>query len=114
MTCMDMVALMIRDTASKDFRGNRWGARHVEAFQAATGTPGAIAALVRDAAEYADGYRAAFGSDIGEDGVLGEEWARILRGIIGLLNGDCGQLDCGTLDSLLRDMARSQGYDEEL
>lgn len=114
MDCMDLIEKSLEKTQGKSFKGNSWGARHHACWRRGVGTAGAIANLVTSAAAYADEYARHFEGKIGDDGVLGDEWGRILRGIIGLLDGESGNLDCGTVDSLLREMARSQGYDKEL
>lgn len=62
---------------------------------------------------YAERHQKQYESPIGDDGVLGVEWAHIGRGILGLLNGDCGRLDCGTLDTIIRDNLAEQGFHEE-
>ena len=50
------------------------------------------------------------GSPIGEDGVLGEYWAEWGKALRGLLNGDCGRLDCGSLDTVLVDNLLEQKF----
>ena len=51
---------------------------------------------------------------IGNDGVLGPCWADMARGVLGLLNGDCGRLDCGTVDHYIRNLYIRQGFEGEL
>jgi hypothetical protein len=61
---------------------------------------------------YALAYESKFDSQIGGDGVLGEDWLDIGKGIRGLLNGDCGpRLDMGTLDSYIIDTLKENGMD---
>lgn len=99
--------------ANHNFHGS-WGYRHWLAFQSPKrNSEAAIVGLMQAAANYADLHLASYGSKIGDDGVLGEHWADIVRGILGLLNGDCGRLDCGTLDGTLRDMLAAEGFDRE-
>ena len=62
----------------------------------------AMAVMLMGWAEYGDAHRAAYRSGIGEDGVLGPEWAAIGRALLGLLNGDLGRLDGGACDGFLR------------
>lgn len=50
---------------------------------------------------------------IGEDYVLGPEWATIGRALLALLNGETGRLDCGTLDGIIRDTLRAEGTEDE-
>jgi hypothetical protein len=59
--------------------------------------------------EYAFCHLTTYGSPIGDDGVLGKEWEHIARAVIGLLNGDCGRLDCGTIDAAIRDLGKAAG-----
>lgn len=62
--------------------------------------------MIKGWAKYAEDHRARFESPIGQDGVLGDYWESIGDALRGLLNGDCGRLDCGTLDGfILRTMA---------
>lgn len=83
-----------------------WSRRHNAAWPFST-----IGKLIEGAAAYADDHHDKFGSRIGDDGVLGEHWADILRGVRGLLNGDCGNLDCGTVDALIVRMLNAEGFD---
>ena len=62
---------------------------------------------------YADHHHRQYESSIGEDYVLGPEWAAIGRALLGLLNGVIGRLDCGTLDGLIRGVLAAEGFGEE-
>ncbi len=73
----------------------------------------AIAALFLGLNEYAEAHRDQYHSPVGDDGVLGEHWQAIASGLIGLLNGDTGRLDCGTLDGAIRSLATAHGVDLE-
>lgn len=72
-----------------------------------------VAVMVKALAAYADSHRQRFGCEIGEDGVLGDGWLSMARGVIVLLNGETGGLDCGTVDGLVRDMARLVKFSDE-
>jgi hypothetical protein len=96
-------------TFRKHFESNEWGARHVTAWNA--GHP--IATLCTALARYADDHRARYESSLGDDGVLGPAWLDMLRSIRTLLNGELGQLDGGTIDGLLYDMAEAAGFERE-
>lgn len=52
-----------------------------------------------------------YDSPIGDDGVLGEAFADMGRALRTMLNGETGRFDCGTLDSLILDIAQSCGVD---
>jgi hypothetical protein len=72
-----------------------------------------LVGLLRAWLDYAQQYQAEHGSNIGYDYVLGPEWATIGVAIRGLLNGTSGRLDCGTLDSILYDNLKEQGFDPD-
>lgn len=72
----------------------------------------AIVGMVNAAADYADQHEAKFETKIGDDGVLGPHWQAIVNGIRGLLDGECGRLDCGTVNSLLCEMLRREEFEE--
>lgn len=57
---------------------------------------------------YALAHRRQYGSSISDDQVLGPHWREIGEGIIGLLNGETGRLDCGTLDAIIRQEMASE------
>lgn len=63
--------------------------------------------------EYASAYVQRFGGPIGENYVIGAAWARWGLAIRELLNGDCGQLDRGTLDTIILDNLIEQGFDPD-
>ena len=70
-----------------------------------------LARMLESWAEYAKGHKARFESTIGEDYVLGPQWQAIGEGIRGLLNGETGRLDCGTLDGFILDTLSENGID---
>ena len=63
---------------------------------------------------YADAHEQEYSSGIGEDRVLGPQWAQIGAALRDLLNGDTGRLDCGTLDSLIVNTLESQDFNPDL
>ncbi len=65
--------------------------------------------MVQGWADYARTHRNRFESTIGEDYVLGPQWQAIGEGLLGLLNGETGALDCGTLDGFIRDTMEAHG-----
>jgi hypothetical protein len=62
---------------------------------------------------YARQHQARYESLIGEDYVLGPTWASIGESIRTLLNGECGRLDCGTLDSFILKTLEANGINTE-
>jgi hypothetical protein len=91
-----------------------WAVAHRQA--ATCPRPGferALAALFTGWLGYAETHQAEYDSGIGDDGVLGEHWAQIGAGLRGLLNGSLGRFDGGTLDALLADTLRQQGFDPD-
>lgn len=71
------------------------------------GFESAIVELLRALAEYADAHRDRYETEIGEDGVLGDHFEEIARGLLGLLNGETGRLDCGTIDGAIRKLCKA-------
>lgn len=69
----------------------------------------AIAAWIN----YAEAHQERFESHIGEDSFLGPVWAKWGQALLGLLNGESGALDCGTLDSIIRDNLALAGLGDE-
>jgi hypothetical protein len=60
--------------------------------------------------DYAEAHKRTYGSPIGDDGVLGDDWIAAVRALAGLLNGETGQIDCGAFDRKLRDLAELNGF----
>lgn len=109
MKAMQAIDQIEKKASRKEFQGNRWGARHHAAWKSNTS---AIPALILSLAAYADIHQERFGSDIGDDGVLGDGWLDILKGTRVLLNGEMGTLDGGTLDSMLMRLLENAGFKE--
>jgi len=102
---------------------NGWKRRHLEAMAEPCGTlrpdkaashESAMVLMVRGWCEYAQSHKDQFGSEIGDDRVLGDEWMAIGQAMLGLLNGDLGRLDGGTLDAIIRDNLNEQGFDPDI
>jgi len=89
-----------------------WQERHEAALAAPEGPERPLVALWQAVGQYAEAYEARYGSPIGKDGVLGPNWLAILDGFVGLLNGESGRLDCGSLDHEARELARRHGFSE--
>lgn len=88
--------------------------QHAHAFHTPrAGFESAMVSLVSGLAEYADAHRKAYDSGIAEDHVIGDAWRDIAKGVLELLNGECGRLDCGTLDSSIRDVGALAGFESD-
>lgn len=97
------------------FGGNRFGYNHANAMaEPQPGFESAIVFMLKGWAEYADAHAIRYeGDPIGTDGVLGEHWEAIGKGILGLLNGETGRLDCGTIDGVVRKIGALNGAEGE-
>lgn len=62
-------------------------------------------------AAMADLHRRHYESSIGEDGILGAHWRDMVQGLRGMLDGDCGNLDAGTIDHILCHMLETEGFE---
>lgn len=98
------------NTVPKAPSENGWKERHMTEVHSMTHP---VTRLVAAWLDYADFHRAIYASGIGDDYVLGVNWSRIGAELLGLLNGDCGQLDCGTLDGVIRSALTSEGFDPD-
>lgn len=87
-----------------------WQTRHRLAWRLPTGPERPIVAMFQAIADYGDTHELRFASTIGDDGFLGPLWFDMVKSLRGMLNGDCGRLDCGTLDRILCRFAESQGF----
>lgn len=98
---------------------NGWNRRHTDAFSAVPSWAGdtrqeyGMIQMIRGWAEYADAHFHRFETVIGEDYFLGPLWLEIGKSLRGLLNGELGRLDGGTLDGLLLEIIEHNGYTEE-
>lgn len=93
--------------------GVKVGQRHMDAWaHPHSDHERAIKGMLLALAIYADAHERAYDSPIGEDGVLGEHWKDMARAFLGMLNGEAGRFDCGTLDGCVRKLARQVGFEE--
>jgi len=83
-------------------------AQHFKAW--ATENP--VARMIEAWAAYADIHADRFYTSIGLDYVLGDDWLRMGCAIRGLLNGELGGLDAGTLDGMIVRCLEAQGFKE--
>lgn len=99
--------------ASNDMTG--WSQRHLSAIARPNDSfESAVVPLLRAWLDYADAHQNAYGSEIGEDSMLGPNWARIGSGLRGLLDGNIGRLDANTLDRILVNTLTDQGFDPDV
>lgn len=96
-----------------DVAGNigGWQERHMSAVLTGRGFERPIVRMIEHWLRYADLHQQRYESKIGDDGVLGQHWEQIGVGLLGLLNGETGNLDCGTLDGLIRDAMKDCGVE---
>lgn len=88
-------------------------AHHTEAMrQPLPGFEHAVVLMFRGLTEYADAHAKRYGGRVADDHVLGESWHWLGEALIGLLNGETGRLDCGTLDGQIRDLIDRGGAAE--
>ena len=91
-----------------------WQTRHLSAINAPKSEfEKAFVELLSGWLRYADSHAQAYKSRIGDDGVLGAYWAQIGAGLRGLLNGELGRFDGGTLDSVLVSAMEAQDFDPD-
>jgi hypothetical protein len=93
---------------------NGWKERHREAVLCPHWDyERALVQMLSGWLRYADAVQNRWESGIGQDGVLGPSWAEIGSGLRGLLNGELGRLDGGTLDALLVNTLREEEFDPD-
>lgn len=104
-----------RLTAKPRVSGNtgNWQERHLAAVLAPRGPEAPLVGLIRAWLEYADQHKRRYQSGIGDDGVLGVNWSRIGRELRALLNGESGNLDCGTLNSVICGALQAEDFDPD-
>jgi len=104
--------------AHEDMGDDYWANRHREAWderlRLAYSRPGvdaherAIVCGVKAWIQYAEATREAWGEQM-DDYVLGVEWQAWGAALLGLLNGETGRLDCGTVDGIIRNVYQAAG-----
>ncbi len=88
---------------------NGWKGRHM--MEVKRDHP--IAAMVEALNSYAVIHAERFSSTLAEDYVLGPAWLDAAKGVRALLNGECGGLDCGTVDAAIVKMVTdAAGFEE--
>lgn len=76
----------------------------------------AVVAILTGLSDYVTAYQKRYGNEacVGKDGVLGDGWEQIARGLRCLLNGETGRLDCGAVDAAICDLYKAAGFEREL
>jgi len=98
---------------NKDFPNTGgWQQRHIAATLNPQGFERGIVPAIEAWIDYACVHQARYDSKIGDDGILGAAWFKWGEALRTLLNGDCGRLDCGTLDSIIYGNLVEQGWTE--
>lgn len=91
-----------------------WLSEHLAALKAPRpGFENALELLLRGFEAYASAHAVRYESPIGEDLIMGEAWQMIGHALIGMLGGDTGRFDCGTLDARIRKVLADNGIDSE-
>lgn len=109
---MRHIERLVRFDRNKTPNMGNWRDRHEAALTIPGGVEKSILTLFEGWLLYADQHKWRFESGIGEDGFLGPEWVKIGLAIRVLLNGELGRLDGGTLDSVILDTLKAEGFDE--
>lgn len=70
----------------------------------------AVARMITGWADYAAAIRADYEASVGDDGIIGDNWAAIGLALVALLDGDIGGFDGGSLCANIRDLLDQEGY----
>lgn len=97
----------VNDT-SPDTSG--WRTRHRSALHSRRYN---IVIMLEGWCKYATEHQNRLGTSISEDYVLGPQWARLGKALHGLLDGETGDLNCGTLSTIIHDNIAEAGFDWE-
>lgn len=106
-------------TGAKMPNDTGWQDRHVEALYAPRGFEAAIVNGIAAWARYADEHNARYPGEtpqesrIGNDYAMGPHWESWGRSLHGLLNGETGRLDCGTLSAFIHDTLHAEGFRDD-
>jgi hypothetical protein len=91
-----------------------WQDRHDAAVDGVNPRPfEQVAGMIQGWAAYACAHKARYDSPIGDDGVMGDYWESMGDALRGLLNGETGRLDCGTLDGFILKTMKEHGINTE-
>jgi len=105
------MAKMKMELSNVSFTGVRL--MHNEAIDWPKGFEAAIVKMLHFWEMYATEHQKRWESPIGEDYVLGVYWKDMGLSLRGLLNGETGRLDCGTLDAFILETMRENGVETD-
>lgn len=101
-----LVSLMIESAKIRDHVGLNWAIEHNKAVTAPKEFELPIVSIFNAIQKYCRQHEAAYGSPIGDDSYLGENAiVPMIRGLLAILNGNAGRLDCGAVDKAIRQLA---------
>lgn len=87
-----------------------WRERHASAIATPRYPEAAVIHLFSALDEYACAHNRRWDSLIGQDFVLGPVWETMVTNLKELLNGETGRLNCGTVESAIRQLMLDHGY----
>jgi hypothetical protein len=89
-----------------------WVPMHCDAWEVPRkGREQGLKALITGFALYADAHRTDSDTRLGEDGYFAPHAEDMVLALLAALNFEVGRFDCGTLDGLIRDIAKLAGVD---
>lgn len=111
-------------TRGRSFQDNGWGERHSkgidDALMFSNTTPkhrqtaaAGMALMLKGWCMFADSTWPYSDSMACDDYVGGDPWAAIGQKMRALLNYEVGPLDCGTIDSLIAEVLKNEGFDPD-
>lgn len=71
----------------------------------------ALRMMIEGLSLYLESHRNTYDSPVGDDYVLGPHATDIANGLLGLLNGETGRIDCGKMDAWIRKIALQAGLE---
>ena len=92
---------------------DHWWRQHSLAVRDPKGFELPITTMLHALATYADEHERRYESPVGEDGVMGEYWLDMAKAVKGLLTGETGRLDCGTVDHTIQALVVLAGFSKE-
>ena len=97
-----------------EWDGEEWGKAHIAAMRLrlSPSKPSAgIFHMLTGWIKYADIHHARYETSIGDDTVLGPHWIAIGQAMQGLLDGELGGLDAGTVSTIIVEVMKNEGID---